>query len=320
MNFAWLFLMFAASLLLLVRSSSLLVRSMTGIARLLGMSEYMVSFILMSFATSISELFVGISSAVNGTNILSLGNVLGANLVNLTLVVGISSMVSGGIEMESKVSRGNFWLIFILSLFPLFLGADGVISRADGLVLLASFFVYIWHVLGEKEYFSKVLNHKRQGLESVKGAVKDLAWFFGATAILLLSSSALVWSGIRMADWISFGLFSFGVVFIALGTTLPELAFGIRAALSQNGSMAVGNSLGSVAFNSAFIVGVVSLIRPIAISGLSQFLFVSLAFVGAFILFNLFVFRRSDVSRREGAILISLYLAFLAIELWFKNG
>jgi len=311
---------FLASLFFLTRSSSLLVRSVTGIARLMGISEYMVSFIFMSFATSISELFVGISSAVNGANILSLGNILGANLVNLTLVIGISSLVRGGIKMESKVSRGNFWLIFILSLFPLMLGADGVISRADGLILLVSFLVYIWHVLGEKEYFSKILNHSQQGLESVGETARDLAWFFAAAVLLLLSSSALVWSGVRIADKISFGLFSFGVIFIALGTTLPELAFGVRAALSRHGSMAVGNALGSVAFNSAFIVGMVSLIRPIYIPGLGQFLLVSLAFVGAFVLFNLFVFRRADVSRREGAILLAVYLIFLALEFWTKNG
>ena len=320
MNFFFLALAFLASLFFLARSSSLLIRSVTGIARLMGISEYTVSFIFMSFATSISELFVGISSAVNGTNILSLGNILGANLVNLTLVIGISSLVRGGIEMESKVSRGNFWLIFVLSLFPLLLGADGVISRADGLILLVSFFIYVWHVLGEKEYFSKILNHRPQGLETVGETARDLVWFFAAAVLLLLSSSALVWSGVRIADKISFGLFSFGVIFIALGTTLPELAFGIRAALSRNGSMAVGNSLGSVAFNSAFIVGIVSLIRPIYISGLSQFLFVSLAFVGAFVLFNIFVFRRANISRREGAILIAVYLAFLAIEFWTKNG
>src|SRR3989338_2364634 len=320
MNFFWLAVVFLASLFFLTRSSSLLVRSVTGIARLMGISEYMVSFIFMSFATSISELFVGISSAVNGTNILSLGNILGANLVNLTLVIGISSLVRGGIEMESKVSRGNFWLIFVLSLFPLLLGADGVISRADGLILLVSFFIYVWHVLGEKEYFSKILNHRPQGLETLGETARDLVWFFAAAVLLLLSSSALVWSGVRIADKISFGLFSFGVIFIALGTTLPELAFGVRAALSRHGSMAVGDALGSVAFHSAFIVGMVSLIRPIYIPGLGQFLLVYLAFVGAFVLFNLFVFRRADVSRREGAILLAVYLIFLALEFWTKNG
>lgn len=320
MNVYWLILAFAASFYFLARSSSLLVGSLAGLARMLGLSEYLVAFILMSFATSISELFVGVSSAASGVNLLSLGNILGANLVNLTLVIGAASLLYGGIEMESKISRGNFWLIFILSLFPLLLGADGIISRADGVILLLSFLVYLWHVLGEKEYFKKIANHKPAGFETVSRTLKDLLWFFLAVAVLLLSSSVLVWSGTRIAGMAFFGLFSFGVIFVSLGTTLPELAFGIRAALSRHGSMAVGNSLGSVAFNSAFIVGVVSIINPIVISGLSQFFFVYGAFAAAFLLFNFFVYKRENISPKEGAALISVYLVFLLLEFWLKNG
>lgn len=320
MNFWWFIAIFLISFLFLTRSSSSLVKSLSGLARLLGISEYMVSFMLMSFATSISELFVGVSSAVTGSSTLSLGNIFGANLLNITLIIGVASLIHGGIELESRISRSNFWLIFVLSLFPLFLGVDGVISRADGLILLTSFVIYIWHVLGEKDYFSKSMNHYPQGLRGLKNAAKDLMIFFTAVAILLISSAALVWSGTKIAGLAAFTLFSFGAIFVALGTTLPELAFGVRAALSRHGSMAVGNALGSVAFNSAFIVGIVSLIRPIVISGLNQFFFVSGAFIAAFILFNFFVYSRTFISKREGILLLGVYALFLALEFWFKNG
>ncbi len=320
MNFWWLIAVFLASFLFLVRSSSSLVKSLTGIARLLSISEYLVAFVLMSFATSISELFVGISSAVSGSSALSLGNIFGANLLNITLIIGTVSLIYGGIELESKISRANFWLIFILSLFPLLLGADGVISRADGVILLVSFAIYIWHVLGEREYFSKAVNHRPTGIAGVTGAARDLAAFFIAVAILVASSAALVWSGVKIAALASFTLFSFGAIFVALGTTLPELAFGIRASLSKHGSMAVGNSLGSVAFNSAFIVGLVSIIRPITINGLNQFFFVAGAFIAAFVLFNIFVYSRTFISKREGVLLLMVYAVFLIMEFWFKNG
>ncbi|MEK7566987.1 MAG: sodium:calcium antiporter [Patescibacteria group bacterium] len=320
MSFWWLIAIFLASFLFLVRSSSALVKSLTGLARLLGISEYLVAFILMSFATSIAELFVGISSAVSGSPSLSLGNIFGANLLNITLIIGAASFIHGGIELESKISRSNFWLIFVLSLFPLLLGADGVISRADGIILLASFAIYIWHILGEKEYFSKTVDHRPLGIAGLTGAARDLLVFFAAIAILLASSAALVWSGAKIADFMAFTLFSFGAIFISLGTTLPELAFGVRAALSKRGSMAVGNSLGSVAFNSAFIVGIVSLIRPIVINGLNQFFFVAGAFIVAFILFNIFVYSRTFISKREGVLLFAVYFAFLLLEFWFKNG
>ncbi|QQG46352.1 MAG: sodium:calcium antiporter [Candidatus Niyogibacteria bacterium] len=320
MNPIWLIIIFLASFLFLVKSSSALVKSLTGIARLLRFSEYMVAFILMSFATSISELFVGISSAVSNAPSLSLGNIFGANLLNITLVIGIASLIHKGVELESKISRVNFWLIFIISLFPLLLGADGVISRADGAILLISFFIYIWHVLGEKEYFTKTVNHRPKGIAAVTGTARDIIIFFAAVTVLLASSAALVWTGTKIAAMATFTIFSFGAVFVALGTTLPEMAFGIRAALAKHGSMAVGNSLGSIAFNSAFIIGVVSVIRPITISGLSQFFFVASAFIVAFLLFNIFVYSRTFISGREGVFLIAVYAIFIFLEFWFKNG
>ena len=84
--------------------------------------------------------------------------------------------------------------------------------------------------------------------------------------------------------------------------------------------MAVGNSLGSVAFNSAFIVGIVSIIRPITIEGLNQFFFVAGAFIAAFVLFNVFVYSKTFISKREGFILLAVYAVFLLLEFWSKNG
>lgn len=318
MNF-FLPFVFIASFFFLVRSGALLVSTLTGLARFFGLSEYVVAFILMGFATSISELFVGISSAVSGVPGLSLGNVLGANLLNITVVIGAAAFLGGGIEVESKISRQNFWLIFILSLFPFLLGFDGVISRADGVILIVSFFIYIWHIIGEREYFTKILNKSPFGLAGLKTAFHDLFWFAAGATILLLSSWALVWSGKQIAEGISFGLFSFGVVFVALGTTLPEIVFGIRSVLRRHGSLAIGNSLGSVAFNAAFIVGLVSIIQPIIITNLEQFFFVIGAFVVAFIFFNLFVYRGSDISRKEGVVLIAVYLIFFILELFFSK-
>lgn len=312
-----LIIVFLASLFFLVRSSALLITALTGLARLFRLSEYTVAFIFMSFATSISELFVGITSAVSGVPTLSLGNVLGANLLNITLIIGVVTLIHGTLEVESKISRKNFWFIFFLSLLPFLLGSDGVISRADGLVLLISFFIYLWHVMGEREYFTRVLNQKPKGLWRLRKTTHDLFYFAAAITVLLASSAALVWSGKQLADLFSVGLLSFGIIFLALGTSLPELTFGIRAALSKHGSMTVGNALGSVAFNATFIIGLVSVIHPIVIGGMGQFFFVIGAFIIAFILFNIFVYHRTNISRKEGIILLAIYIVFLVLESLF---
>lgn len=305
-------LIFAGALLVLVRSSGILMTSLIGLARLLRLSEYLVAFILMSFATSVSELFVGISSAVDGVPELSLGNILGANLLNLTVVIGISAFLAGGLSVESKLSRKNFWLIFFLSFLPFLLGADGIISRADGLALLVTFFIYIWHILEEREYFSKAINNHPTGTSTGRPLLHTLARFTLAIGLLIGSSYAATWSAERIATSLSFDLLSFGVLFVALGTTLPELTFGIRSAIARHGSLAVGNSLGSVAFNATFIIGLVSIVHPIAVAEHSVALLV--AFAAAFILFNAFLYRNTTIARFHGLLLALIYVAFVAVE------
>lgn len=311
----WFFVVFIVSFLVLARSGALLVNALTGLARLLRLSEYMIAFMLMSFATSISELFVGISSGIGGISEFSLGNILGANLLNLTIVIGVAVLISGRLVIESKISRSNFGFIFGLALLPVLLGIDGVISRADGAGLILMFILYMWHVAEDREYFTKIANHHPLGPEAVKGTLRDLVMFGLGIVLLLVSSAGLVWSGKSLASIFSLGILSFGVLFVALGTTLPELTFGIRASLKNHGSMAVGNSLGSIAFNSAFIVGIVSLISPIRIAQFNEFIFVMGALIVAFILFHIFVHRKTDISRKEGTLLIAVYIVFFIFEI-----
>ena len=305
---------FGASFLVLARSSAVLVNSLTILARIFGISEYAIAFLLMSFATSIAELFIGISSAIDGVPELSLGNILGANLLNITIVIGIPAILAGGMKVESKLERRNFWFIFFLALFPFFLASDGLISRGDGIILLLGFISYIWLVMGEKEYFSKIYDHYSSQTGIIHDTLQSLIWLFLGTVFILISSAALVWSGRELIASFLVEGFYLGVIFVALGTTLPELAFGVRSALSQHGSMAIGNALGSIAFNAAFIVGIVGIIRPIKVAGFSELSSVFFAFIAAFVLFNFFIHRNDDISKKEAFTLMLIYFVFLFFE------
>lgn len=296
----------------------MLVSSLIYSARLFKLSEYAIAFILMSFGTSIPELFVGLSSALNDIPNLSLGNIFGANLINISLIIGIAALINQGkgLSIDSKISRENFWLAAFLAFLPILLISDGVISRGDGLALLASFIIYIWKILGEKEYFTKVLNKitVREGFAAA--AMRQLFNFFLAVVFLILSSALLVWSGKNIAGELTLDILAFGTIFMAIGTTLPEMAFGVRAALLNHGSMSIGNSLGSVAFNSTFILGAVSLINPIRLNAETNLALVSIFLFLAFILFNIFVYTKNIISKKEALILIALYLIFVFSESW----
>ncbi|PIR70429.1 MAG: hypothetical protein COU46_01660 [Candidatus Niyogibacteria bacterium CG10_big_fil_rev_8_21_14_0_10_42_19] len=308
-----LLIIFIISFFVLARSSTLLVSSVTGFARLFGMSEYAIAFILMSFATSVSELFVGISSAVGDISSLSMGNILGANLLNITLVIAIPTLIVGRIKIESKILRHNFWYIFFLSLFPFFLGFDGIISRGDGVILLLGFISYMWMIMGEKEYFSKVYNNI-PFIGLLKKTIHDI-WILLLGVLLLVGASAvLVWSGTALLEVFLLDSLLFGIIFVSIGTTLPEIVFGVRSVSSQHDSMAIGNALGSIAFNASFIIGVVAIINPVRVDSLEELILVTVAFIVAFILFNILIYRGEEITRSKAVIFILIYILYVMTE------
>lgn len=303
---------FIISFLVLARSSTLLVNSLTSLARILKMSEYTIAFLLMSAATSISELFIGISSAAENVPNLSLGDIFGANLLNISLVVGTAAFLARGLRVESKILRRDFWFIFFLGLIPFLLGMDGVISRVDGITLIIGFFAFIGRAISDREHFSKIYNdYPLTGTSAAKEKLRQGVWFSIGMLMLIASSVTLVWAARSLALAFSFKLLSFGIVFVALGSTLPELAFGIRAAISKHGSMTVGNALGSIAFNSAFVVGIVSIIHPIFIEDPRTLMDTMIAFIVMFLIFNIFGYTREYISRKEAVILIGVYIIFI---------
>lgn len=305
---------FIFAFILMARAGTVLVKSLTRLARFFQISEYIVAFIIMSFATSIPELFVGLSSAFEGVSSLSLGNIIGANFINITLVIGLIAFFNKGIRIESKIRQQNFWLIFFIAFMPVFLAMDGVISRWDGLILIISFAIYIIRLAGEREYFTKIFKEIEFNSETISQVFRMMTQFFFGVLILLASSALLVWAGKGLSLAMNMGVFSFGIIFVALGTALPELVFGARASMLKHTKMSIGNALGSIAFNSAFIIGLVSIISPIRLQNWQGF-FIAAAFLfAALLLFNIFIYTRSNISRRESAILIFLYIFFLAAQ------
>lgn len=308
-------IVFVISFIVLSFAGSLLVGSLTRISRLLGLSEYIVAFVLMSAATSIPELFIGISSIAQGIPNLSLGNILGTNLLTITLLIGIIAFISGGIKIDSKISRQNFFLIFFIAFLPILLGTDGVISRGDSILLISTFFIYVWRLLGEKEYFTKSIEDVDFGFSSVLYTFKHFRTFFIGTLLLTISSFSIVWSSKEIAESMDVNFLLFGILFIALGTSLPEIIFGIKALFMKHGSMTLGNSLGSIAFNATFIVGITSFITPITTDFSSGVMNVSIFLFTGFLLFNIFAYSKSNISRLEGIVLILLYAVFLFFEI-----
>jgi cation:H+ antiporter len=302
-------LWFVVSSLFLVKSADYLIKSLTKIAAYMKLSEFLLGFVIVAIATSLPELFVGITSALNGTPALSLGNVIGANILDITLVVGIAALLSRGIKVESKAIRSNTLYTFIITMMPLLLMADRIISRTDGVILLAIFALYIINLIQQEARFhGKIENGTRNEI------IKSLAVALLSLALLMVSARFAVKYALLIAEGFGLPPILIGILLMSVGTTLPELTFETYAVVKNHGSMALGDLLGSVVVNTSLVLGIVALIHPIQ-ADFTLFL-TSCAFmvVIAFV-FMTFVESEKFVSWQEGVALIFLYVLFIIVEI-----
>lgn len=299
----------------LVRSGSMLVRSLSVLAKFFGISEYATAFILMAGATSLPELFIGISSAFSGLPELSLGNILGANFLNVSLVLGASALIGRGFTVSEPVRGEDVRMIFVLTVIPFLLVLDGSFGRIDGAIMVILFIGYLLEIFEEsRERFVLRPGHPFGHLAYAE-PLRHLVYFFGGIILMLVSASAVVYSGTRVAQALELSPFLFGVILLSLGSALPELVFGVRSALLRHGSLGFGNSVGSVVFNLLFILGVVAVISPFAVPDRMAVLW-SMGAVSLLILFaQALIFFKGGISRSTGAGLLIAYAAFLVYQL-----
>ncbi len=310
-------IVFIISFILILWAGRVLPRAIGGISRMLHLSEFITAFVLVSFATSVPELFIGIFSAIQNIPALSLGNIMGANFINLSLVVGASALFAGNIHADGKISSFNFWLASFIALLPLLLSVDGVISRGDGVILITIFIFYFMKIIRDREYFHKEMDgNKDRVAHSPMYVFKHFGRFLFAMVVLLIGSFVFIWAAKQIiSEYFAAHFLLFGSLFVAIGTTLPEFVFGVRASLSGHGSAMLGNAIGTLPFNAAAIIGLVALIRPISIRFSSDLVVVSLFMIVAIALFHFFVYTKNHINRTEGIVLLLLYGVFFYITL-----
>ena len=294
----WLYLLiFIVACSVLVRSGAWVVRSLIRIARYLKMTEFTVAFILMAFATTIPELFVGITSALHGRPELSFGNIIGSNIINLTLAVAIGVFIAKGLKCEGAVIQRSSIYTLLIAFLPILLMLDGSISRVDGVILILALAVYLQRLFYQKERFTKVFaNAFNREWTQFRLFLKDLAVFFGGLLLLLLSAEGIVWSSTYLATAFNMPLMIIGAVLVALGTNLPEITFGIKAITMGHKDMVLGNLLGAVAINSTLVLGVTVLIYPLKIVSFSPYITGIIFVVAAVLFFTIFSRNGKEIS------------------------
>lgn len=312
-------LIFIISCIVLVKSGTLVVKALTRIAQFLKWREFILSFILMAFATSIPEFFVSVASAWHFRTDLAFGNIIGSNIINLTLVIAISVFIAKELTTKSPLFQKTSFYTILISLLPVILILDKEISRADGIILLFCFFFYFLKIYQKRKDYNKIISdHLKRDFREFKLFLKDLGMFFASLLGLLISAEIIVRSALFIADFFNCPLVIIGTLIIAFGTNLPEIIFGIKSITLGHKEMVLGGVLGSVVVNSSLILGVSFLISPLKISKFSPYI-IGIIFT-LLVAFFFFIFEKTNrkITKREGGFLLILYFLFVFFEIFVK--
>lgn len=306
---------FLISGLFLAFSSRWLIDALSKIAKFLGWKEFVVAFLLMAFGASVPNFFVGLISALNKIPELSLGDVVGGNIVDLTLIIGLSALISKmGLSAFSRTVQGSSLFTIGIAILPLFLISDRVLSREDGILLFLAFLGYMAWLFSKKERFAKVYDDIAEPM-TFRFFFKNFGRFLISLIFLLLAAQGIVKSGNFFADYLSLPIGLIGILLVGLGNALPELFFSIHAAKKGQDWLILGNLMGGVVITSTLVLGMVSLIHPIIISNFLAIALGRIFLIIAALFFLLFLRTDRKITKKEAYFLIFIYLVFIAAEI-----
>jgi cation:H+ antiporter len=309
------FLAIAAGLALLVWSADKFVMGASATAYNLGVPTLIIGIIIMGFGTSAPEIFVGAIAAWQNNTGVAIGNAIGSNIANIALVLGIGALIAP-LTVSSQVLRREYPMLFGVTIFVLILMMDLELSRLDGLLLVLGAIVMtgwlMWLSLHSRSADPLETEFDAEVPHDISTR-KALLWTMASLVILIGSSHLLVWGAVELAH--SFGVndLVIGLTIVAVGTSLPELAVTVSAALKKEHDIIIGNVIGSNMFNSLAVIGIASSIQPAGLSELVLYRDYAMMFaltIGMFVMAFGF-WGVGKINRIEAVILLLCYVGYM---------
>ena len=294
-------------LIFLIVGGDLLVRSAVSFADKFGVSSFLIGVTVVSFGTSAPELMVSIQAAMDQAADIAIGNVLGSNIANIALVLGISVVIKPP-EIDTNTYKVSWWVMLVSSLLFILFLLDNVITKMEGLMLIAGLFCFI--ILSIKRNISNE--------ESIisKINIQTAILFFVLGAIGLYSGSELfVESAISIASFFDVPKFVIGITVVALGTSLPELVTSIVALAKGQNNISLGNLIGSNVFNVFAVLGITSLIQELSTKSILLFLDFGVM-LAVILVFGYYLFIRKKISRTAGFVLLFGYISYILFTVY----
>jgi cation:H+ antiporter len=315
-------LIFAFSLLL-VKATDWIVAGLRYFSRTTGVGKYAITGIIMGLATSLPEFSVAVAAVLEGNPNLVLGNIIGSNIADLSIIVGLGAVIGGSVFAHDKFVKHDAFYAFLAGALPMLLLIDGRLGLGDGLALIGVYLVYNTTIL--REHRRKLINgppgrpdivHRIISRLGDSATEKHLGWLVVGIITMMVAAEGIVKSAVSLAAGLHLPVLLVGLFMVAVGTSLPELFFQIRALRLGETGMVLGNLIGSVVANATLILGITAAIRPIVlVNGLRSYLTATLAYIVIFTVFYLFIRTKRRLDRWEGAALVGLYILFVVIEL-----
>jgi len=312
-------------LALLVWSSDLFVDGASSIARNLGVSPLIVGMLIMGFGTSSPEILVSAVAAFQGNPALGIGNAIGSNITNISLVLGLTS-VFYVLPVNSSLLKKELPLVLISAILAWGLMLDGYFSLGDSLILLVALaFVLLWMIVSikkEAKHHDPLIDETIDELPTKLPLKKSLIWTIIGLCLLLLSSKLLVWGASSIASEFGVSDLVIGLTIVAIGTSLPELAATLSSAKKGETDLAVGNIVGSNLFNTLSVLAIPALIQPLKLPPevLTRDMPVMLGLTVVLLLFSFGCFKNSryKINLPKGIFLLISFIIYEAL-LYFQS-
>lgn len=302
---------------LLIKGADLLVDGSSSIAKRFHIPEIIIGLTIVSIGTSMPELFVSTTSSINGYSDMSIGNIIGSNLCNLLLILGLSAMIKP-IEFKRETRLIEIPMCLIVTIiFMIFCNTSGVIQKSEAIILIILFVMFLIYtiIMGKKgEEFDKEntiieIQTESKSMSIIKSIIFIVLGIIG----LKIGGDLTVDNALIIARQFNVSEKIIGLTILAIGTSLPELVTSVTAAIKGNSDIAIGNIIGSNIFNMLLIIGVSALIAPLTYN-FTYNIQMAILIIGMLVL-SLFpiIPPKNEMSRFNGAIYLVLYIIYMII-------
>ena len=309
-----------AGFILLIWSADRFIIGAAATARNFDVPPLIIGLTIVGFGTSAPEMMVAGFAAYDGSPAMAIGNALGSNIANITLVLGVAALIAP-LDVHSRIVKKELPILLVVTLMALALLRDGTLSQLDGFILLSLLVLMMWWITrqGIRNQSEDALTDEY--IEELPGKMSTshaLFWLVAGMVLLTISSKILVWGAVNVATELGVSELVIGLTIIAIGTSLPELAASITGALKNEHDIAIGNVIGSNLFNTLGVLAIPGLIAPSALAeGILERDMPVVLILTIMLFVMAYGFRAEGrINRLEGGLLLSAFIAYQLLLLF----